>query len=59
MKILTTPDELMDRLAWDKACDLLGYSVWAVNEGQMESDAEITLTEEQARALGLISRKGD
>ena len=46
MKILTTPDELMDRLAWEKACDLLGYNVWAVNEGQMESDAEITLTEE-------------
>jgi hypothetical protein len=44
----------MDRGAWDDACDLVGLSIWAVNEGQMDSEEEIRLTDEQAKKLGLI-----
>jgi hypothetical protein len=56
MKVTTTPTELINRLAWNEACDMLGISVWAVNEGQMDSGEEITLTEEQATKLGLLPR---
>lgn len=56
MKIVTTPAELMDRLRWDEACEMLDISPWAVNEGQIDSGEEITLTEEQATTLGLLPR---
>jgi hypothetical protein len=54
LKILITPRELMDRTRWDEACDLLGINPWAVNEGRMDGDEELTLTEEQAAELGIL-----
>jgi hypothetical protein len=57
VKIIVTPRELMDASRWDQACELVGLSSWAVNEGQMDSDEEITLTAEQATELGLIDVK--
>lgn len=59
MKVVTTPEELMDRGAWIRACKLLGLNEWAVNEGMMDSDHEITLTDAQARELGLLPRQDD
>jgi hypothetical protein len=53
MRITTTPAELVAAGCWQQACDLTGISEWAVNEGQMNSDTEITLTEAQASELGL------
>lgn len=57
MKIITTPRELMDRWVWDDACEMLDINIWAVNEGQMESDEQITLTVEQAQELGLFPKQ--
>jgi len=57
MKIVVTAQELLDKGLWGDACELLGLNEWAVNEGLMDSDEELTLTEEQAKTLGLI--KGD
>lgn len=57
MKIVTTPAELMDRLRWEEACEMLGYNEWAVAEGLMDSGEEITLTEEQATVLGLLPQR--
>ncbi len=54
MKILITARELMERGVWVDACDLLGLDEWAVSEGQMDVDHEITLDEEQARKLWLL-----
>jgi len=54
MKIVVTARDLLDRGVWDQACDLLGLNVWAVAEGLMDSDDEVTLSEEQARKLGLL-----
>lgn len=59
MQIIVTPRELMDRNCWDDACEILGINVWAVNEGQMASDEQITLTWNQAGRLGLLPEKDD
>lgn len=47
---------LLDHLAWDRACDMLGLNKWIVNEGQMDSSERLTFTIEQAQELGLIPR---
>lgn len=52
--VKTTPGELIEKWLWEDACKLLGISEWAVNEGQLNSDEVITLTEEQAKTIGLI-----
>jgi hypothetical protein len=54
MKLTITAGELIDRDLWDRACDLLGISSWAVNEGQMDSSTPVELTEDQARELDLM-----
>ena len=54
MKVTMTAGELIDKGLWDKACEMLGLNVWAVNEGLMTSDTGIDFTEEQARGIGLL-----
>ena len=51
MKIVITAQEAIDKGIWEEVADIEGYSYWAVNEGM-----EISLTEEQAKQLGLIKR---
>jgi hypothetical protein len=57
MKIVLTVREAKDRGLWDGVCDQLHISAWAVNEGQMDNDDEVTLSEEQAIELGLIAAR--
>jgi hypothetical protein len=54
MNITITPEEAMDRMIWEEVCDIKGINPWAVNEGQMDSDDAITLSEEEARKLHLL-----
>lgn len=57
MRIVTTPAELDERgVWWDKALGVLGINEWAISEGQLGYHDEITLTDDQAVALGLLSR---
>jgi hypothetical protein len=56
-RVTVTARELLDRLVWDRACDMLGLNPWAVNEGQMDSGERLTFTLEQAQTLGLL--RGD
>lgn len=58
MKYVITPRELMDKGIWMDYCEATGTNEWAVNEGLMESDEELTLTQEQAEKIGLVPRKG-
>ena len=44
MKILVTPSILMDNYCWEEYCELVGLSVWCVNEGLMSSQEKIELT---------------
>lgn len=53
-KIIITYEELMTCHDWEKACELLGISVWCVNEGLVSKDDEVALTEEQAIAIGIL-----
>jgi len=53
MKIVTTPHELMELRLWERYCDLHDTNMWAVNEGLLGPDDEITLTAEEAKELGL------
>jgi hypothetical protein len=54
MKVIITPGELMDREIWGFACDVLEMDPWCIAEGKMTSGEEITISEEQARHLGLV-----
>jgi hypothetical protein len=56
MRILITAEEAIDKGIWENVCDIVGYNYYAVNEG-MDPDTEISLTEDQARQLGLIPTK--
>ncbi len=54
MKITVTIRDLFDKAVWCDYCRLTGTNEWAVNEGQMSSDEEVTLTLEQAKELRLL-----
>lgn len=54
MTITVTVSTLFERGLWLKACDITGISEWAVNEGQMDSNDTVTLSEVQAKELGII-----
>lgn len=47
-----TPKWLMNRGLWDKLCEMKGWSVWIVNEGQIDGNEELTLT--QVEMVGLL-----
>lgn len=54
MRIILTASEILDRGAWDTFCEDRGISVWAMNEGQMDSDEEFSFTEAEARKYGFL-----
>jgi len=56
IKVTITAKEAIDKGIWDSICAMKGYSVWCVNEGQMDSDHEISLTEAEAKSFGLLRR---
>lgn len=55
MQVIVTVRELFDRDVWSEACEIVGISVYAVNEGLMSSNDTITLTHEQAWRLKLVT----
>lgn len=54
MKIIITADKAIDKGIWQEICKIKGYNEWCVNEGLMDDDYEISLTEKEAKELGLI-----
>lgn len=57
MKIIITADEAHDLGIWDNVCKIKGLNVWALNEGLMNGDDEITLSKEEAVELGVYPLK--
>jgi len=55
--VTVTGSEALDKGIWTNLCALLGINEWAINEGLMDGEEEIILTEDQARILGLLPRK--
>ena len=54
MKIVVTASEMINEGNWDSYCEDKGINPWAVNEGLMDSDEEITLTVDEAEKYGLL-----
>ena len=54
MNIKTSARELMERGLWNEACEVTGMNPYALNEGRMNAEDEITLTERQATRIGLL-----
>jgi len=52
MKI--TVRELFDRDLWAKYCEISDTNVWAVNEGLLDENDEIELTDKEMQELFLI-----
>jgi len=52
MKI--TVEEALELRVWTKLCDIKGIDVWAVKEGLIDRDEEITLTLNEATVIGII-----
>ncbi|MCK4251922.1 hypothetical protein KAX97_10765 [candidate division WOR-3 bacterium] len=40
---------------WEEVCELKGMNSWAIAEGLMDKEDEITFTLEEAVSLGLIN----
>lgn len=54
MRIIVTAEELIDKGVWEEFCEKKGIEPYAVSEGLIGSDEEWTLTEKEAKDLGLI-----
>ncbi len=59
LKVTITAHEAIEKGIWDDLCELRGWNVWIVNEGRMDSDHEIELTEQEARKLRLLPQAED
>lgn len=59
MKIIITIGEIRDHGLWQEYCELTGTNEWAVSEGLLESDQEITLDEKQVEKLNLLEHIND
>ena len=57
MKIVITAKEALDLGIWDSLCKMKGMNVWAMNEGLMSGDEEITLSKREAVDLGVYPVK--
>ena len=54
MWIIITFRELRDKYNWEKVCDVLGLDLWCVAEGLASDDDEITISEGDARKMGIL-----
>lgn len=53
MIIIMTIKELMDKDIWADVCDIRGWNVYAVNEGLLDMDEGVYLSEEEMEKLGI------
>jgi hypothetical protein len=44
---------------WIHACEVLGLNEWCINEGLADENDEITLTEEQAKEIGISFKEAE
>ena len=56
MKVTVTLQDILDKGAWDRYCDMRGWDVYIINEGKASPDEEVTLTTEQAVELGFLKQ---
>ena len=56
MKIIITANEAIDLGIWDNICAIKGINRFAVNEGMISGDDEITLNEKEAVEFKLVKK---
>jgi len=56
MKIIITANEAIDLGIWDNICTIKGINPFAVNEGMISGDDEITLNEKEAAEFKLVKK---
>jgi hypothetical protein len=56
MKLTLTIRELSN-YNWDKVCAVTGLNPWCMAEGLASGDEAVELTEEQAREIGVMSKR--
>ncbi len=59
MIIAITAGEALDKGFWDRICDIKGINVWAIHEGLMDRTELLSLSEKEARTIGLIPSNDD
>lgn len=52
MRVVVTPNELMEKGKWERFCNVRGWSVYCVNEGRCSGDERIELTESEMIQIG-------
>jgi hypothetical protein len=52
--IKITVREICEKDKWDEFCEVMKIRIWALNEGSMDYDEVVELSEDQAREIGLI-----
>jgi len=57
MKIVITAEEALEKGIWGDLCDLRDWNVYIINEGLMDAEETIELTEYEATSLGLIKKE--
>ena len=55
MKLVITAGEALDYGWWKRICDYKGMNVYAVNEGLMDRDAKIELSQDELQKLGVLT----
>ena len=56
-KIITTPEDLINKGMWKKYCELINIDAWAINKGEINSVGPLELTLNEAIIIGLIKRE--
>ena len=51
--ITLTAQELLDSGFWEEFCAVRGWNVYAINEGLIDMDENIHLSEEELKQLGI------
>ena len=51
--ITLTAQELLDIGIWEEFCDVRGWNVYAINEGLIDAEEKICLSEEELKQLGI------
>ena len=54
MRIIITAEEALDKGIWKEVANIAGYDYFAIADGIMDLNTEISLTEEQAKELNII-----
>jgi hypothetical protein len=57
MKITMTIREIMNMYLWEHFCNIRHWDLYIVNEGLVDSDEEVELTNEECEKLHLVVKQ--